>query len=132
MSESRLLRRFRNWHDRYIGAALLALAKHDFAADLGKQRMIFAHGDVHAGMDLGAALANQNVAGKDDLAAVALGAEPLTRRIAPVARRAACFLVCHGAILTRVDFGDLDPREVLAVAALAVGVLAPPLFEGDD
>src|SRR5262245_18622344 len=46
-------------------------------------------------MPLGAALTRQNVAGEHMLAAVAFDAEPPARRVAAVARGAACLLVCH-------------------------------------
>jgi hypothetical protein len=46
-------------------------------------------------MELGTALAANDVAGFDLLAAEHLHAEPLARRVATVARRTACFLVSH-------------------------------------
>ena len=83
-------------------------------------------------MNLGAPLSHENVARKHDLAAKALGPETLTRRIASVARRAACFLVCHDTFLTRVYLGDLHAREMLPMTAFAMRVLPPLLLEGND
>src|SRR5215831_2403921 len=92
---SRLFCCFRIRHHRYIGPTLQTLLVNDLAADFGEQRMILAHGDIGAGEDFGPALSHQDIARKNDLAAVTLDAEPLPRRVAPVARRAARFLVCH-------------------------------------
>jgi hypothetical protein len=47
-------------------------------------------------MKLGAALAHDDLAAIDGLTAKALHAEALTGAVAPVAGRAACFLVGHG------------------------------------
>jgi hypothetical protein len=43
----------------------------------------------------GAALAHDNIAGHAGFAAKQLYAEALTAGVAPVARRSACFFVCH-------------------------------------
>jgi hypothetical protein len=51
-------------------------------------------------MDFGAALPNKNVARKHGLTAVALDAETLTVGVTSVARRTACFFVCHVPSLT--------------------------------
>ena len=76
-------------------------------------------------MELGAALAHDDVAGEDDLAAEALDAEPLARRVAAVAGAAACFLVCHRRYsflaLAFAAFG----LAAAAFLAAALG-LAPP------
>src|SRR5262245_29025255 len=85
MFVSRLFCRFRHRHDRHIRAPLQALLEHDLAAHLGEQRMVLAHGDIHAGKHLGAALAHEDIAGKNDLPAEALDTKPLTRRVATVA-----------------------------------------------
>ena len=49
----------------------------DNAVGLGKQSMVGTHTDVGTGMDVGAALANQNVAGENELTVSALGAKAL-------------------------------------------------------
>src|SRR5690606_3614910 len=51
--------------------------------------------DIGAGMPLGAALTNDDVARNDGFAAELLHAEALGFRIATVARRTASFLMCH-------------------------------------
>src|SRR5262249_52422649 len=81
---------------------------------------IAAKADVHARMEFGAALTDEDLAAADALAAKALHAEPLTRRIAPVARRAACFFMRHSRLLLAgADSGDLHRALGLAMAALA-------------
>src|SRR6188768_2893395 len=61
----------------------------------GEQGVVAADPDILARIHLGAALADQDVAGQHLLAAEALDAQPLAVGIAAVARGAACFLVCH-------------------------------------
>src|SRR3970282_190388 len=68
----------------------------DRAGDARVQRMVAADADVDARVHHGAALADQDLAGARALAAVGLDAQPLCVGVAPVARAAACFLVCHG------------------------------------
>ncbi len=60
-----------------------------------EQRVVAAHADLVAGVKLGAALAHDDVAGDDDLAAVLLHPQPASGAVAAVARRAACLFVCH-------------------------------------
>src|SRR5262245_3255978 len=78
----------------------------EFHATIGEreQRVVLADTDVAAGMPLGAALARENIAGDDALAAEQLDAEALRIRVAPVARRSACLLVSHGLFLTSLLF----------------------------
>jgi hypothetical protein len=63
--------------------------------NFGEQGVIFAEADISAGMPLGAPLAHDNIAGHAGFAAKQLYAEALTAGVAPVARRSACFFVCH-------------------------------------
>src|SRR6185312_6764112 len=58
--------------------------------------MIRAHPDIIAGMPGRSTLPCDDVAGHDDLAAELLHAQAAASRIAPVARRAACFFMRHG------------------------------------
>ncbi len=74
------------------GAAVSFGTELDAAFNLGEQGMIGAHADVLAGMPGGAALARDDVAGNDVLAAERLDAEALARGITAVARGTACFL----------------------------------------
>ena len=65
----------------------------DNTVGLGKQRVIAADTDVGAGMNTGAALANQNVAGLDELTIGALGTKALGLGVTAVLGRAAALLV---------------------------------------
>src|SRR5580698_3302411 len=73
--------------NRYEGATLVALAELHLAVTKREKRMVLAHADVCTRPELGTALAHDNVAAGNLLAAEQLHAEPLTRRVAPVARR---------------------------------------------
>src|SRR6185436_17930793 len=79
----------------HLDLAARAGAEGNHAVRGGEQGVVAADADVGAGVHLGAALADQDVAGQYLLAAEALHAEALAVRIAAVARRTACFLVCH-------------------------------------
>src|SRR5262249_14670737 len=83
----------------------------------------------------GAELADQDVAGLHELAAVAFDAPSLTVRIAPVAGAALTLFMCHE-LLRRLasdgDGGDLERRERLAMAAALAIVLAALVLENDD
>jgi hypothetical protein len=51
-----------------------------------KKRMVGAHADISARVELSSALAHENVAGENRLAAKPLYTEALTRRVATVSR----------------------------------------------
>src|ERR1700731_4076149 len=89
----------RQRRDRDEGAAVGAGAVGDGALDLGEEGVVAAHVDMLAGVVLGAALADDDVAGHDDLAAELLDAEAAATGIAPVARGAAGFLMRHSPCL---------------------------------
>src|SRR6266404_8566057 len=94
------LRRSRR-HDRDIlppGQTLVELHR---PARGREYRVVAADADMRARVKLGAALAHDDVAGHDDLAAVFLDAEPPAAAVAPVARGAACFLMRHPSLLLR-------------------------------
>jgi hypothetical protein len=57
--------------------------------------VVLAHADVLTRMHLGAALADDDAAGGDQLIAVAFDAEAFGIRIAAVSGTAACFFMCH-------------------------------------
>jgi hypothetical protein len=82
--------------DQY-GAAMFRALDGEFHRTVGKceQGVILADTDVLTGMELGAALTDEDVARRDELAAIAFDAEAFRFGIAAVARTAACFLVCH-------------------------------------
>src|SRR4029078_271385 len=90
-----LLGRCLHRKDRYEDAALRFGLERNAAVDECKQRVVAAHAAVFARMPLGATLAQDDVAGRDLLAAEHLHPEALAGRIAPVARGSACFLVGH-------------------------------------
>src|SRR5258708_20893497 len=79
----------------HLDLAARPLAERDDAVDGGEEGVVAADADILAGIHLGAALADQDVARQDLLAAETLDAQPLARGIAAVARGAACFFVCH-------------------------------------
>src|SRR5262249_23874329 len=89
-------RRHLVWLYRHVDAALLLGRVADFALAQREQCVVLADPDAVAGMPLRTALANNNVSGKHVLTARLLDPEPATDRVAPVARRATCFLMCHG------------------------------------
>ena len=61
----------------------------------GEKRIVLAHADVGAGMDLGAVLPHQDVARQNRLAAELLHAEPLTGAVASIAGTSACLFMSH-------------------------------------
>ncbi len=63
---------------------VLRAFKDDLAVHEGEECVVSAHADVGAGVELGAALANQNAARSHDLAGKALHAEPLGIAVAAV------------------------------------------------
>src|SRR6185503_4192955 len=84
---------------RWIDADELTFASFFFklynAGHHRKQRVVRAAPDVRAGLKFSASLAYQNCSSEHALAAESLHAQPLGIRIAPVARTAYTFLVCH-------------------------------------
>src|SRR5215831_16899550 len=78
-------RRLRHRLNRHEYPALGFGPEFDTAVDQGKQGMIFGQADIGARMPFGAALARDDVAGENLLAAKDLQAEPLTVRVAAVA-----------------------------------------------
>src|SRR5262245_53643182 len=84
---------------RDVDAALLLGRVLDLAFAEREQRVVLADADVFARVPFGAPLADDDVAGKNALAACLLDAEALSCGVAAVARGAACFLVCHLGLL---------------------------------
>src|SRR5262249_58941590 len=113
--------------------------KFDAAVDPCKERVVDAHPDIRTRVPLRAALTCQDVAGKHLLAAVPLDAETAPCGVAPVARGASGFLVCHDLVLDGCsaasggnDVLDAHGRLLLAMPTFAPRILAPALLEGDD
>src|SRR5688572_4466755 len=110
-------------------AAQLAVAKRDAAVAQREQGMVPADADAVAGIIFGAALAHDDVAGEDILAAELLHAEPLALGVAAVAGRTACFLVCHDETLASISLrgftsGRLLCRSLLLRRRRRVGLIA--------
>src|SRR4051794_32577713 len=76
-------------------AAAALVAELHGAGDQGEQRVVAAAADVVAGVEVGAALADQDLARVDLLATEALDPEPLGVGVAAVARGGRALLVCH-------------------------------------
>src|SRR5690348_15009475 len=101
------------------------------AIDQREQRVVAAEADADARMELGAALAHDDVAGFDDLAAEQLDAEVFRVGVAAVARGTYALFVCHGGfslLAATGDAGDLDFGVMLPVAHLLAMVLAAAEF----
>src|SRR6266540_3081761 len=121
----------------YAGELAAAdLVVDDPAGDLGEQGVVAATADAGAGVDARAALAHQDRAGGDDLAAEPLHAQALGRGVTAVAAGRGAFLVGHlgsalllllsgllarGAALgAKLDALDLEPGQELTVALVAL------------
>lgn len=86
---------------RDIGAVGAAQFEHDLTVGQREQRVVLAHADIDAGMELGAALADENVAGQNGFTAIALDAQTLGMGIATVFGAAYAFFRCHFLISLR-------------------------------
>src|SRR5512144_653530 len=94
-----------------IAGLLRGYDVHDLAAALGpelhgpgderEQRVVTTAADAAAGVEPGAALADEDLPGVDDLPAEPLHAEPLGLGVASVAARRGALLVCHRASTSR-------------------------------
>ena len=107
----------------------------DDAVNLGKQGIILAAADIFPGMDPGAELADEDVAGPDILPAEPLYSAPLTSTVAAVPGTAACLFMCHGlsslgpGFALRCNILDGQGGIVLPVSALDLVPLATLLLE---
>jgi hypothetical protein len=79
--------------------APVAAVEADVAVGEGEEGVIAAHADVIAGVELGAALADEDGAGGNELAAVTFHAETLAVAVAAVACRSLTFFMCHDGLL---------------------------------
>jgi len=70
----------------------------DYAVSDGEERVILGTHDVLARMPFRPALANKNIAGLDKFAAEFLDAQSLCIAVAPIARRAHSFFMCHNCL----------------------------------
>src|SRR4051812_136727 len=121
-------------------AATALRAELDVAADQREQGVVPAAADPAAGVEVGAALAHDDLAGVDELAAVPLDAQPLGVGVPTVLGRGRALLVCHefspsscerGA-RSGADLGHLDLGVLLAMTlALPVTGLVLVLQDRD-
>src|SRR6476469_3935848 len=98
----------------------------DDAVDLGEERVVLAQTDVLAGVELRAALADDDRAPRDRLAAERLHAQVLGVGVAAVTAGALSFFMCHEleppagnlplAGGRQLDLVDTDPVQMLPVA----------------
>src|SRR5215475_5810210 len=119
-------------HHGHEGTALVTGLERDLAVAERKEGMVLAHAHAFARIELGAALAHDHIAARHGFAAEQLDAQHLGIGVASVALGTAGFLMRHDPPLACRDTQHLHGGEVLAVAALAMGVLAALLLEGDD
>src|SRR3954471_7573121 len=117
----------RNHADSVVGRGAAHSILH-LARDAGVERVVPPHADVRSRMHFGAALAHEDLAGVDALAAIDLHAQTLGLRIASVPGAAACFLVCHSE-LTLDDVVDVDLGIRLPMSLGFLVVLAPAQLE---
>jgi hypothetical protein len=82
-------------HNRDVGSAIAFGRERNTTGTRCEQRVVTAEADIRTRMEFGAALAHEDLAAIDGLAAKALHAEALTRAVAPVTGAAACFFVSH-------------------------------------
>ena len=76
--------------------APIAAVKADVAVGKGEEGVVASHADIVAGVELGAALADEDGSGEDELSAVPLHPKTLAVAVATVACRSLTFFMCHG------------------------------------
>ena len=103
--------------------ATLALER-DLAGNFRKERIVLAAPDVEAGVEVRAALANEDAARRDDRARLLLDAQTLRLTVAAVARGADTFFMCeslqiklesHLSFTSEDFFSDLDDFRELSL-----------------
>ena len=88
--------------------------------DEREQRVVAATADAVARVEVGAALADEDLAGVDGLAAEALDAQALSVRVATVARRGRALLVCH--VSAYLGFSWLSDEDCGCEAQASIAV----------
>src|SRR5438105_1464688 len=125
-----------------------AILELDDRGDDSEERVILAASHIMPGLELRPALPHEDRTASDELATEAFDAEPLRIRVAPVARTAYAFLVCHcenslrGIRQTEVYLTsplsilsnrvNLNRSEILAMTVLTLELFAALEFEDDD
>src|ERR1700742_1741508 len=103
-------------HHGHVGATLEAGLERDMTVAEREKRMVLAHAYAFAGMEFGAALAHDHIAAGHGFTAEQLDAQHFGIAVATIARRTACFLVCHDVIpLTGRNVQNFDLGEMLAM-----------------
>ena len=95
--------------------AASALVELHVAIGQREQRPVTPHTDIAAGVKLGAALADDNVAGDHCLPTKFLHTQSLACAVATVAGTALSFLMCH---VLCADFVNLEKGKILTVTVL--------------
>ena len=89
--------------DFFVNRDHLAVLAHalelHFAVDEGEQSVVLPLAHVVAGVDLGSALSDKDVAGQDKLSVGSFGSEALGLAVAAVLGGTHTFLVCHQVFL---------------------------------
>src|SRR5258708_826523 len=85
------------------------MAEFDIAIDQREQCMIAPDANVHARLDLRAALAHNNAARRDELAIKALDTEHLRFAIPTIAGATHSFFMCHGLVIPPSSLRSLPP-----------------------
>jgi len=94
-----------------------------------EQSVILANADIGSGVELGAALTNNDRAGADQFTTEFFNTEHFGLGIAPISRRAAAFFLCHDSYLLSNNRADQQFSELLTMPLTFLVVLATTHFE---
>ncbi len=114
-----------------LHAPSAAIELHHAALE-GEEGEVAPASDIAAGEKFLPALADEDVAGDDRLAAEFFHAEALADAVASVLDASLSFFMGHGGRCLEFDVRDFDAGEFLAVADRAVVAFAAAELEGDD
>ena len=95
--------------DRALTTIIALTLETDGAVNQSEQSVIAADTDIDTGMDVSASLANQNVAGQNELTVSALDAQALCLRITTVLGRTAALMVSEK-LNTNLQHGITPPK----------------------
>ena len=94
-----------------------------------KQGVVFADTDIGTGMELGAALTNNDRASADHFTTEFFNTEHFGLRIAPISRRAAAFFLCHDLCPLSRDSADQQFSELLTMPLAFLVMLTTAHFK---
>ena len=120
------------WIHRNLETRLILPLELDDAVNKRKDRVVLAKTDIVAGVDVGAVLADDDVAGYDLLATELLNTKTLGIRIPTVLGRPATFFVCHCCARLDIDVVDRDARVALTMSVQLLVTFATLLVEDQD